>query len=273
MGAMRVLWCCCCLLVAGLGGAAAPEDREPVLPSPPPSRCSAPAAMVGGSRSLPRTAAAFHAGQGLSVLALGSSTTAGFGASSAAAAYPAQLERELGHRLPGLAVRVRNAGVSGETAAETLRRLPALLGGQAYDLVIWQAGANDAIQGVGMASFRKDLSRGADAVEGSGADLLLMTNQYVAEKRNNDMLAPYSEAVRDMAGEAGLDVFSRDLVMRHWVDSGQFTFETMLYKDYFHMSDDGYHCLAVALAEMIMDECGRAEEASRSRGGAGQGPR
>ena len=39
--------------------------------------------------------------------------------------------------------------------------------------------------------------------------------------------------------------------LRQWVDSGAFSFDTMLSADRFHMNDRSYHCLATVLADAI----------------------
>jgi len=64
-------------------------------------------------------------GPSAEVVCLGDSYTAGIGASSPEASYPAQLERRLA--AAGLPVHVANGGMPGQDSAYMLRRLPALL--------------------------------------------------------------------------------------------------------------------------------------------------
>ena len=71
----------------------------------------------------------------LEILAIGSSSTEGIGASSPANAYPARLKDELAHD-DGIAADVRNAGVGGELAIKTLQRLKAALKTGWAELVI-----------------------------------------------------------------------------------------------------------------------------------------
>ena len=75
--------------------------------------------------------------RGSRVLALGDSLTAGFGAPKGAD-YPAQLAQILGHK-------VINGGVSGDTSAQALARLPDLLV-QKPKLVVVSIGGNDFLQ-------------------------------------------------------------------------------------------------------------------------------
>ena len=67
------------------------------------------------------------AGAPLDILAIGSSSTEGVGASTPANAYPARLEAELEQRT-GVDFDVKNAGVGGELAAKTLERLKIEIG-------------------------------------------------------------------------------------------------------------------------------------------------
>ena len=74
---------------------------------------------------------------GDAILALGDSLTAGFGAPKGAD-YPAQLAQMLGRK-------VINGGVSGDTSAQALARLPDLLA-QKPKLVVVSIGGNDFLQ-------------------------------------------------------------------------------------------------------------------------------
>ncbi|WP_395665476.1 arylesterase [Methylocella sp.] len=78
------------------------------------------------------------------ILALGDSLTAGYGL-PAAAAFPAALERRL--RADGVAARVVNAGVSGDTTSGGLARLDWAMG-DGVDAAIVELGANDMLRGV-----------------------------------------------------------------------------------------------------------------------------
>jgi acyl-CoA thioesterase-1 len=96
------------------------------------------------------------AGQPRLVLAFGDSLTAGYGLKPGES-FPAQLEAAL--RKQGLAVRVHNAGVSGDTTAQGLARLPWVLSSlkQKPDLAIVALGANDMLRGAPPTQARANL--------------------------------------------------------------------------------------------------------------------
>ena len=127
------------LVVVLLLGAAA-------LPLPPLRlrRCAAPrrTAVTRFKVSLPNTARAIRRGEALVIVAIGSSSTQGVGASDQAHTYPALLAEELRRRWPRLAVTVVNKGVGGETAEQMLARFTRDVLPYRPQLVIWQTGSN-----------------------------------------------------------------------------------------------------------------------------------
>ena len=103
------------------------------------------------------------------ILAFGDSLTAGFGL-PAAAAFPAQLQARL--KALGVAARVINAGVSGDTTADGLARLDWALADKP-DLVILELGANDMLRGIDPKITRANLAALLAGIEKSGAKVLL----------------------------------------------------------------------------------------------------
>ena len=94
------------------------------------------------------------------VLFLGTSLTAGLGVDPEAA-YPAVLQRRFDSL--GLGLRAVNAGVSGETSAGLLRRLPHALHGELRVVVI-ETGANDGLRGLDVDTTRANIEAIVDTV-------------------------------------------------------------------------------------------------------------
>ncbi len=90
------------------------------------------------------------------VLALGDSLYAGFGLQQGQS-FPAALERQLENR--GIEADIVNAGISGDTTAGGLRRLPSTLDrlDRKPDLAIVGLGANDLFLGFGPDQTRRNL--------------------------------------------------------------------------------------------------------------------
>lgn len=103
---------------------------------------------------------------GATVLALGDSLTSGLGA-SADTAYPAVLQRLTGWK-------VVNGGVSGDTSAQALARLPGLLQRHNPALVIVSIGGNDFLRRQSSATTRTNVERICTDARASGAQVLLV---------------------------------------------------------------------------------------------------
>lgn len=90
------------------------------------------------------------------VVALGDSLTSGYGLQSGQD-FPAQLQHALQAR--GMAIKIDNAGVSGDTSAGGKARLEwAIAGEPKPSMVILALGANDMLRGIDPATTRKNLS-------------------------------------------------------------------------------------------------------------------
>jgi acyl-CoA thioesterase I len=189
----------------------------------------------------------------LKIVAIGSSTTAGAGASKPSATYPARLELELTERLPGVKVEVVNKGVGGQLAAQMVDRLKRDVFDERPSLVIWQTGVNDAVRSVDVAEFRRILKQGITALKAHGLDVILMDLQYYGKSEKILKYPEYIDAMRDVADEADVPLFRRYAVMKYWLKTGQFSPETMLAADSFHMIDRSYRCLAALVADAIRD--------------------
>jgi acyl-CoA thioesterase-1 len=92
-------------------------------------------------------------GERATVVFLGTSLTAGYGLDPDDA-YPALIQRKIDSA--GLAYRVTNAGVSGETSAGAVRRIDWLLRQNPAVLVI-ETGANDGLRGLSTDSLKANI--------------------------------------------------------------------------------------------------------------------
>jgi acyl-CoA thioesterase I len=188
----------------------------------------------------------------LEILAIGSSSTEGIGASSPSNAYPARLEDELTHD-DGIAADVRNAGVGGELAVKTLQRLKTALKAGWAELVIWQVGTNDALVGVDESLFRATVESGVTAARDAGVPLLLIDPQFTQKSPNKARYERFVEIVDEIGARDHVPVLSRFAMMKR---RGTKDAQALLSKDGLHMNDLGYRCLAHAIAEAIEGAAG-----------------
>jgi acyl-CoA thioesterase I len=181
------------------------------------------------------------------ILAIGSSSTQGIGASAPNFTYPAQLQVDLAAAI-GRPVMVENAGIGGETAVTTLARLKAALSKDRPDLVIWQVGTNDAVRGDDVSQFRALVEEGVRTVSEAKIPLILIDQQFYPGIKDPDRYERFVHIVQDIGAQYHDPVFSRYAMMKAWGAESPSLLRDMLWKDAFHMSDRGYECLAQGLA-------------------------
>jgi acyl-CoA thioesterase-1 len=231
----------------------------PLLPAPapaatPPAGC--PVAELAPLR-LPALAARVQAAEPVRIVAFGSSSTAGAGASGPERAYPHRLQAELARHWPGVPVEVLNRGIGGEDVIEMLARLERDVLLARPMLVVWQLGVNAALRRQDIGEFRVRLNEGIARMRAAGAEVVLMDSQRGPWMRR----APQREAFDRALAEAarawdGVELFSRARMMDGWAARGTDP-EAMLVGDGLHHNDRGYACLADALARAIRDGIGR----------------
>ena len=123
------------------------------------------AALTACSKTAPHAALP----EGSTILALGDSLTAGYGA-DATAAYPAVLAGLTGWQ-------IINGGVSGNTSAQALARLPALMRRQPQ-LVLVSIGGNDFLRKVPEADTRSNIRQIVQQIKAAGVPAVLVAVPY-----------------------------------------------------------------------------------------------
>ena len=237
------------VFLAAMLAVAAPVPAAAQAPAPS-ARADCPPVPVAAV-PLPASRAALRAEGPLTVVAFGSSSTEGAGASTPGHAYPARLEALLRAALPGRAVRVLNRGIGGQDVGEMLARLDADVLPEHPDLVVWQAGANAALRGMDPRAFRDTLAEGIARLRASGTDVVLMDSQLAPVVLSRPLYPQLAAALRDVAAARSVPVFSRAELMRAWEAAGTSPMD-MLHADGLHHNDRGYACLAEALAASIV---------------------
>jgi lysophospholipase L1-like esterase len=218
--------------------------------------CNVPRDLIRFKHGLPNLARALAKGDAVDIIALGSSSTAGSGASNPSASYPARLDMELDRRFPGKDFRVANYGTGGMLARDMLDRIHDRIATmpQPPALVVWQTGVNDAVQDIGLAQFAEILHRGILDLKSAGIDVILVDMQFYPRSERVAVYGDYLRAMRRAADADKVPLFQRFSVMKHLIKSGQHTPEELLAPDNFHLNDLSYGCLAELLADSIEEQ-------------------
>jgi lysophospholipase L1-like esterase len=213
-------------------------------------KCVAPPEITRLDIPLRRTADRLKKGKSLTVVALGSSSTAGAGASSPAMSYPARLEAELARLFPYRGISVLNRGVGGELASDMLLRFEQSVAAEHPNLVLWQLGTNAVLRGHRLLSASL-IHDGIARMKGIDADVILIDPQFAPKVIVKADIADIIAVISTAAKQDHLDLFHRFALMRHWHDVDGLPFEAFVSPDGLHMNDWSYGCLAKALAGAI----------------------
>jgi len=244
----RVAFAAATLAATALGAALSAGSA---LAAPP---CTAPKDLVRFAAPLTNLVKAFRAGKLIRVVALGSSSTAGSGASSPHASYPSQLDDELERRFGGWDFKVTNLGVGGQLATDMLARMDKHVLPREPHLVLWQTGVNDAIRDIGVERYKKTLRAGIEKLRRHGVDIIFVQMQFYPKSERVEGYKDYLAAMHEVAAQEEIPVFRRFAIMKHFIKSGQFTAAQLLSPDLFHMNDLSYGCLAALMADAIEEQ-------------------
>lgn len=188
---------------------------------------------------------------GARIVALGSSSTAGAGASEPAHAYPAVLEARL-RAVLGPRVTVLNRGAGGEDADAMIGRIGRDAVGERPDLVIWQLGANAAMRRMDPDAFARFVRQGVALLRQAGIAVVLMDNQRAPRIAANPGNRRFDAILAGIAATTpGVTLFSRGALMDGWAAAGVPP-EALLAADGLHHNDRGYACIAEALADALL---------------------
>lgn len=219
-------------------------------------------APKGGSKtmgSLPHVANKLVAGQPVVIVAFGSSSTAGYGASSPDFNYPNRLAAQLRRQYPTANITVINAGIGGEDAPEMMKRLQKEVIDVHPDLVIWQVGTNAVLRNLDPGDTAKMVEDGISRIQAAGnADVVLVDPQY--SPRVTERPESASKMVKLLGKVAELrhvGIFPRFEVMRDWHEKQALPVESFVIADGLHMNDWGYACFAQLLGDDIIHSVGQ----------------
>ena len=222
--------------------------------------CVTPPEFARFNNPLKRVAERISANQPLTIVAIGSSSTFGAGASSPAMSYPSRLEFELHALLPRMSITVINRGVNGEIARDMLARFDRDVFAAHPDLVLWQVGSNSVLLGTPIAPTGSLISEGLRQLKVAGSDVVLINPQYapkvIAKHDEHDVDLMVAQVRRRPRN-------AYRFVPALWADAllapdARPPIQRILSKDELHMNDWSYACFAKLLAGAIVEAATRA---------------
>ena len=224
--------------------------------TPAPS-CDTPLDLIRLTNPLSHLAQKLAAGGPITIVAIGSSSTAGAGASSPAKSYPSQLALELKQHFPNHSITVLNRGVGGEEVADMLKRFDSAVVAAKPDLVLWQLGTNSVIRDHMLTDHGAAIRDGLNKIRATGADVVLIDPQFAPKVIVKPEAEHMVELIATTAKQEDVDLFRRFDVMKRWYDEDHMKFETFVSPDGLHMNDWSYACFAKGLGLAIAEAAER----------------
>jgi acyl-CoA thioesterase I len=231
------------------GGPAASADSHPA--------CKVVASLDRFDYPLVRVSRHLEEDRSIKIVAIGSSSTAGAGASSPDASYPSRLEAELTQRFLWNDLTVVNRGANGEEAPDMLARFDTSVIAEKPDLVIWQMGTNSVLRDRPFDPKATILHEGLARLKAIHADVILLDPQFapkfIAKPDAEEVVAQIAATAK----EQSVDLFRRFALMRRWHQTEHMPFDAFVSPDGVHMNDWSYGCLAKWLGAAIVEAATR----------------
>ncbi|WP_219320664.1 GDSL-type esterase/lipase family protein [Methylovirgula sp. HY1] len=223
-------------------------DTAPSAPLTP--ACTVPENDISIPGPLPNVMAQLKKGAPVRILAIGSSSTEGIGASSQGKAYPTRLGPMLEKTLKGVDVEVINRGIAGEVADTTADRIMNEVALAKPDLVLWQLGTNDALSRVPPDEFETTVRDTVNWLKSQNIDVALVGMQYIPRFSRDPTYSAIRRSLRKIAAEEHVLYVRRYDAMRFMqrVRAN----EHLLARDNFHLNDLGYRCMAEHIAHAVI---------------------
>lgn len=237
------------LLLPGLFvGGAAGYAQNPGSPLSPSDACLAFTSGLSLGAPLPGIKAKLQAGKTIIVVALGSSSTTGFGTFRSGAAFPDVMKQELLRLRPSARIELINSGRIMEDIPSNVARLDNDVLRYKPDLVVWQLGSNDSVWR-GIADDAKEMvSDAVKRLKATNADVVLVDLQYAPLVLLTTRHIRMEKIIAEVAQEQNVGQFPRFFLMKRAIEGGV---TGLVWWDGLHNSAEGHKCIGIALAQMI----------------------
>jgi len=213
--------------------------------------CATPLDLIRLANPLPHLAQKIAAGDAITIVAIGSSSTSGAGASSPAANYPSRLSVELQQHFPKSSFTMHNRGVNGEEIGDMLARFDSSVIAAKPDLVLWQLGTNAVIRGHQLGDHGLLIREGLAKIHAIGADVVLIDPQFAPKYIATPDAERVVSIISAVSAAAHVGIFHRFALMRRWHEIDRLPLDTFLSWDGLHMNDWGYACFAKSIGTAI----------------------
>ena len=236
---MRTFWA-----LLALGVLAVPAWAEM------PAECRVAHHLVEDNLRLPGVASAIAA-KHLNVLVLGAGSSVLPGPGGVNLAYPERLRLALAETFPNVSVTLATDITPHRSAIKMAESLAVDLSKSKPDLLVWQTGTVDAMQGADQDDFNQALDKGINIAKAAGADTVLINAQYSPRTESIIALGNYAEIMRWVAVQHEVPLFDRFALMKLWADFG--TFDLFAATKNLDTAGRVHDCIGRLLAALVAD--------------------
>ncbi len=178
----------------------------------------------------------------LIIVALGSSSTTGFGLLRFGGAFPDVMKQELLRLRPSARIELINSGRIMENISDNVARLDTDVLRYKPDLVVWQLGSNDAVWR-GIADNAKESLTGAvKRLKAANADVILVDLQYAPLVLLTSRHDRMEKIIAEVAREQNVGQFSRFTLMKRAIEGGV---SGLVGWDGLHKTAEGHRCIGI----------------------------
>ena len=235
------------VLMAAFGPSAGAAEATPALELA--QFCAVPQTIIPDG-FLKHAREAYRAGKRLRIVAFGTSSSAGAGATKSDDSYPARLQADLQERFT-VPVEVINKSIGGQSARQMASRLEDDVVSLQPSLVIWQTGTTDSVGSLQVDDFGRALSEGIEMLDKEGIDVILMNMQYARRLGPLVNYRPYLDMMNVVVTQSDAVLFDRIEMMRHWASGGHLDFDNMPRAERASNAVKLHECIAVQMGNII----------------------
>lgn len=203
--------------------------------------------------ALPHVAALIASRQPVMVVAIGSSSTKGFGVPSDQN-YPSRFQVEFSEAFPGTAITMINSGFGGDEMPKMRDRFATDVMPYKPDLVLLQYGVNAAFKNLPLDGMEESVRHAIRDIKATGADVILVDLQYVPKvTANPENVATVEGMMEKIAATEKVGLFHRYDLTQHWVEADHVNVDAWTIGDGLHMNAWGYRCMAQNLRAAVVE--------------------
>lgn len=189
----------------------------------------------------------------LTIVGIGSSSMEGVGASAPQYNFLNRLDHSLSGSLPGVTLKVINAGIGGQNLTQTVARFPKDVYSANPDLVILQAGMNDAIQKRDTDVYRSEIKKALADLQEHNLNVVLMSNQYAGAVgfTASELTRIIDQINKDEASKRGVAVIDRYSLFNSLQNQGIDIAKTYFTGDLLHTNNEGYRLVTACALHRV----------------------